>query len=132
MLNRIRTLADQAGKTTVLSTHILPDVRQVCNQVIILAQGTVKLSDTMENVNRPADPGLFVRVLDDAAEFERRLSQTFQVRSVNEHEVFVSGDVEGREAAIWKVASASGHTITSLHASQNSLEEVFMRAVEEG
>ncbi len=37
MLHRIRTLARDAGKAVMISTHILPDVRAICDMVVILA-----------------------------------------------------------------------------------------------
>ena len=39
MLHRIGTLAHQSGKAVLLSTHILPDVRAICDQVVILGAG---------------------------------------------------------------------------------------------
>lgn len=132
MLSRIRTLAEKAGKTTVLSTHILPDVRQVCDQVIILARGEVQLCDSMANVNRPTNPGVFIRLLENVHEFEKHLRSSFEVECIDDHELFVAGEIIGNESLIWKVAQSTGHTITAMSPSQNSLEEVFMRAVEEG
>ena len=131
MLNRIQTLAENAGKVTLLSTHILPDVRQVCDHVVILAGGKVCLDDTMEHVNVPSNPGLFVRGLQKVDGLVSELDKTFQIERVDEHELFVAGDLEGQSSAIWEAAKRSGCTITSMHPSQNSLEEVFMRAIEE-
>lgn len=131
MLNRIRTLAESAGKVTLLSTHILPDVRQVCDHVVILAGGKVCLDDTMENVNVPSNPGMFVRSLQRVDGLISELSNTFQIERVDDYELFVAGDLKGKSPAIWEAAKRSGYTITSMHPSQNSLEEVFMRAIEE-
>lgn len=131
MLNRIQTLADNAGKVTLLSTHILPDVRQVCDHVVILAGGKVCLDNTMEHVNVPSNPGLFLRGLQKVDGLISELDKTFQIERVDEHELFVAGDLEGQSSVIWEAAKRSGCTITSMHPSQNSLEEVFMRAIEE-
>lgn len=38
--------------TIILSTHILPEVEEVCERVIIIAQGQVVLQDQLENLRR--------------------------------------------------------------------------------
>jgi ABC-2 type transport system ATP-binding protein len=40
-LGRIKTLATEFGKTVLLSTHILHDVHQICDDVTVLVNGTV-------------------------------------------------------------------------------------------
>jgi ABC-2 type transport system ATP-binding protein len=75
MLRRIRTLAREHGKSILLSTHILPDVRSVCDQVIMLVGGTVRIIDTLENLSRPAEPTLHVSVYGDASRLVQRLAE---------------------------------------------------------
>ncbi len=38
MLRRIKNLAIQHGKSILLSTHILHDVKEICDHVVILSQ----------------------------------------------------------------------------------------------
>ena len=131
MLNRIRSLAKEAQKVTLLSTHILPDVRQVCDHVVILAGGRICLDDTMENVNQPSNPGVFLRVLQKVDSLLSELGERFNVERIDEHQLFLAGEMNGDESLIWEAAQRAGSTITAMHPSQNSLEQVFMRAVEE-
>jgi ABC-2 type transport system ATP-binding protein len=49
-LNLIRELADQ--HTVLLSTHILPEVEEVCRRVIIINQGTIAQDDQLANLQR--------------------------------------------------------------------------------
>ena len=44
----IRELA--GNRTVILSTHILPEVSQICEKVVILAGGRIALEDRMENL----------------------------------------------------------------------------------
>src|SRR5438046_2320659 len=46
----IRTLG--AERTVVLSTHILPEVSQVCDKVVIINEGRVVLEDQLANLTR--------------------------------------------------------------------------------
>lgn len=44
----IRTLA--ADRTVILSTHILPEVSQLCEKVVIIADGHIAVEDTVTNL----------------------------------------------------------------------------------
>ena len=50
----IRTLVKWLGKnrTVVLSTHILPEVSQVCDKVVIINEGRIVLDDLLTNITR--------------------------------------------------------------------------------
>ena len=45
LLTRIRLLWSQSGKSVLISTHILPDVQAICDEVVILSNGQVRLSE---------------------------------------------------------------------------------------
>ncbi len=62
MLNRIRILAREFNKSVLLCTHILPDVQSVCDRVIILASGTVRVSDTLESLARKPNASIAIAV----------------------------------------------------------------------
>jgi gliding motility-associated transport system ATP-binding protein len=50
----IRTLIRSLGKnrTVVLSTHILPEVQQVCEKVVIISDGRIVVEDLLVNLTR--------------------------------------------------------------------------------
>jgi ABC-2 type transport system ATP-binding protein len=129
MLSRIRTLASKYGKSVILSTHILPDVRQVCDQVVMLVGGTVRIVDTLENLSRPAEPTLHVTVHGDSEAFERRLVE-------HRHNVTVEPDgtlrIEGIDEAtlpqVWAWASETNTSIRRLQPALNSLDKIFFEA----
>lgn len=129
MLNRIKTLVYEQGKRAMVSTHILPDVRQVCDEVIILARGTVTLCATMQEVDRPDQPGLFVKSLASIDALADRLARQYPVDLINEHELFVGSDRDGIEQVIWRMAAESQTLIEAIYPRTNSLEAVFMNAV---
>jgi ABC-type multidrug transport system ATPase subunit len=52
MLHRIRILTRDFRKSVILWTHILPDVQTICDQVVILAAGAVRVSNTLESLCR--------------------------------------------------------------------------------
>jgi ABC-2 type transport system ATP-binding protein len=50
----IRTLIRSLGpkRTVVLSTHILPEVQQVCEKVVIISDGRIVVEDLLANLTR--------------------------------------------------------------------------------
>jgi ABC-2 type transport system ATP-binding protein len=50
VLDIIRTVANARDATVVLSTHLLPEVEQVCSKVVILNQGRVVVSGSVGEV----------------------------------------------------------------------------------
>ena len=62
LLNRIKILAEDSGKSVVISTHILPDVQSICDYALIIAQGRVRLNESLEVLNRPTSPTITVQI----------------------------------------------------------------------
>jgi ABC-2 type transport system ATP-binding protein len=56
MLGRLTTLARDHGKTILVSTHVLPDVQSICDAVIVLAGGRVRLAGTIHELTHPPVP----------------------------------------------------------------------------
>lgn len=52
MLAIVRHIATERGATVVLSTHTLHEVEQVCGRVLIMSEGRVLVSGTVEEVTR--------------------------------------------------------------------------------
>lgn len=132
MLLRIRTLWEKHGKSTIISTHILPDVQAICDNVIILANGEVRLTGELEELNRPSSPALNLRIWGDAHRMAVRLKE----RGATVEEQDDGGlSVSAEDGDIGKLIFATAHEadvgIQSLTPTQNSLEAIFMDAVKE-
>ena len=132
-LNRIKILSTQNQKSVLLSTHILPDVQQICDQVVILAKGELILDKPLIELNQTTSPTVTVRFEGDRDAFVARL------RAANLVTEFLDGAGDLRiesEAAnltslVWNAANEASVTIHSLVPARNSLEEIFMRTVQE-
>jgi ABC-2 type transport system ATP-binding protein len=136
----IKSLA--GDHTIILSTHILPEVSQTCEQVIIINKGKIVATDSVSNLQHRAQSGESVLVevagrngsLDPAA-VQRKLEQ---IAGVNR----VIPKADGQKRAIFEVESAqsqsirgdvaravveSGWDLNELRAASMSLEEVFLQ-----
>ncbi|MDA7880457.1 ABC transporter ATP-binding protein [bacterium] len=130
LLKRIRLLASKMGKSVLISTHILPDVQAICDDVVILSQGKVKLSESLATLTRTAEPSFCIRVLDNLD----RLADALE-----KHDVEVSKNPDGTltvasqspelPETIWSAAYDAQVSIQSLIPARNSLEEVFLSTV---
>ncbi|MEM9587314.1 MAG: ABC transporter ATP-binding protein [Planctomycetota bacterium] len=128
MLRRIRNLSQQQGKSVLLSTHILPDVRSVCDHVIILVDGTVRVTDTLANLSRPVEPTIHVSVVGDASALARRASMDWHVVHQDEelNQLRIEGIKPDQVALIWTMAAETETAIRRLAPAVNSLDQIFM------
>lgn len=130
MLNRIRLLSKDHGKTVVLCTHILPDVQSISDSVVILAHGRVQVADSLAELSRPAEPSLQLRILGSSDEFIKQFHRRgFNVVTEQNGRVLIPGAPEELSQVALQVAKECGVGIRSMTPSRNSLEEIFVNAV---
>ena len=135
LLNRIRLLCDQAGKSVLISTHILPDVQAICDDVLILSNGQVVLSDRLDHLNRTPHPTFTFRTLAASEPIMAALRQRgLEVELTVDQRVRVASESERQQdlaEMIWSAARDTSTTIQSLTPARNSLEEIFLATVRE-
>jgi len=130
LLDRISVLAREKGKSILLSTHILHDVQRVCDWVVILAGGQVRVFDSLENLQRPTQAGLHVSVVSDAETLEQVLrGQGIAVERMGPGELKVAGEGDSVLRKIWSASRESGVLIQRIEPLRNSLEQTFLDAV---
>jgi ABC-2 type transport system ATP-binding protein len=127
--------------TIILSTHILPEVEQTCEQVIIINQGKLVATDSVRNLQNRARgaESVLVEVVGrngnlESATVQRRLEQ---VAGVNRVVVKTSLDnrrsfeVESRKGFIRgdlaRAVVESGWDLNELRPTAMSLEEIFLQ-----
>lgn len=132
LLNRIRLLSEQANKSVLISTHILPDVQAICDDVLILARGKVLLSDSLENLNLTTSPSLSFRVMGDHEPILQHLQQSdLTAHFTFDRRIVVDSESVELPERVWAAARATGTTIQSLTPTRNSLDEIFLATVRE-
>ena len=136
----IRSLA--GDHTIILSTHILPEVEQTCEQVIIINKGKLVATDSVNNLQNRArgTESLLVEVagrnkeLDPAIARERleRVSGVSRVIFKNKRENRSLFEVETRKGStirgdLARAVVEAGWDLNELRSSAVSLEEVFLQ-----
>jgi ABC-2 type transport system ATP-binding protein len=130
MLRLVRALYNSAGVSVVLSTHILRDVEQVCDEVVILGGGKLLVQDTVENLRRPADESVVLTLETEVPAFSALLAERgvrFERGSAGVLRVY--GDAERAAAHALDAARLSGVVVRRLERGRNSLEDIFLTAV---
>lgn len=129
-LDRINTLAREKGKSILLSTHILHDVVQTCDRVVILVGGRIRLDDTLEQLQRPSKEGLHVSVVAGASRLADNLAtRGIDTQVVTDGELLVAGSSEALGRQIWLASVESEVVVQRLDRAKNSLEQAFLDAV---
>jgi ABC-2 type transport system ATP-binding protein len=134
----IKNLAARQEHTIILSTHILPEVEQTCERVIIIAKGKLVAMDTVANLTsrlRGAETVAVEVLAADEAAVQRGLEQVAGVSRVipKEHRDgkfnFIVESLEGRHIrpGLAKAVIDSGWQLNELHAVGLSLEEIFLQ-----
>src|SRR2546425_10329344 len=138
-IHEVRELVKElAGKhTMVLSTHILPEVEQTCNRVIIIDKGRIVAVDTPQNLRTQVQGGerISLEVEGPAAEVAAKLksvSGVAAVKTLNQTDGRTRYEVESelkrqvrREIDRSIVQNRWG--LLELHAASMSLEDIFIK-----
>jgi ABC-2 type transport system ATP-binding protein len=131
----VRELIRDLGgeRTIILSTHILPEVSQLCGRVIILSQGQIAAIDTPEGLtNRlqgaervflqvahwATDIAAQLRAIDGVQDVQDRGDGAFEIQCAREHDL---------RATLAELAVGRGWGLLELRPVGMSLEEIFLK-----
>lgn len=137
----IRHLVQELGheRTILLSSHILPEVSQICQRVLIINKGEIVATDSPSNLTSQLQKTAKIRIEvgDPAPELLSALQTLQGVEKVSEEsnatgkflvETDRSRDVRPEIA---RLVIEKGHNLLELKSVQLSLEDIFMQLVTE-
>lgn len=129
MLRRIKTLHTQYGKSILLSTHILPDVKAICDAVIIMVDGSVRIMDSLERLSQPIHPTQHVVTLGECQALVSRIHENgFKVEIEEDGTLRVSPMKSEQVKLIWQWAAETNTRLRCIVPAMNSLDKIFSEA----
>jgi len=128
--------------TIVLSTHILPEVAQTCQRVVIINKGKVVAVDTPDNLTHQLKGAatLYVQVAADSrGDAQAAIADVHGVRKVvltDQHEAFLGYEIEAEpnrdvRRDVARAMVDGGWGLLELRPTRISLEEVFLQLTTE-
>ena len=132
MLALIRDISTRAGVNALVSSHLLHDVEEICSHVVVLGMGEVRLQGDLAGLRRTEGNAYDVRIRGDAAALDAGVKDIGgEVTSIAEGLLRVTLPAGVRATRLVEIADARKIQLRYLHSARNTLEEVFMRAIEE-
>lgn len=124
----LRRLADE-GRAVLLSSHLLGEVEDIADRVVVLKEGRVLAQASVDQMRRPG--GVVVRVADAARVVALARSRNWQVKATErpgEGEVLIDAGI----AEVQRAFFDEGVLFTEMREARRSLEDWFFRVTEGG
>ena len=124
----IRNLGANSGRTVILSSHLLNEMEQVCDQVAVLRRGKLLYCGPASGMGAPAST--LVRTIDDDRAFTVLTNAGWEIRNRTEDGLDVAA-APGREWEISRDLANAGVYVSQLRPASGSLEAGFMEVTGE-
>ncbi len=144
-ITEIRNLIKELGKThtIILSSHILSEVSQICNKVIIINKGKIVAIDTPEKLENKVtnNNSVYVTIEDPENKIrniKEKIKDIKEIKLIKENEdgskqymIEAEGKVDLRKT-IFNQFAKENITIFELKKIDSTLEDAFMKLIEGG
>lgn len=131
MIGLIREVRDSKATRIILSSHLLKDVEECCDEVLILKNGEVASICNIEAERRTNRQFIELEVEGDSApllELARRRGGECAVAGPGRLKMILPAGVEIRD--LFAVAAGHDLQIRRLSAKRDSLQDIFLKAME--
>jgi ABC-2 type transport system ATP-binding protein len=129
VLELARDLAHNKGMSLLFSSHLLPDVEFVCDDVIVLGGGRLLAEGKIQELKQVHRQSFEVRLKADMGAFSRRLEAAGCSITRRDDVLVVQMSAGQSPRLLWEAAAAEGEQIRYLRPQRSTLEEVFLNAV---
>ena len=142
-ITEIRSLIKELGKkhTVILSSHILSEVSQICERVIIINHGKIVAIDTPENLeNKTEEKNTILVTVEDKNEKMKNLKEEVkeieEIKLVKDNEdgtkqyAVTSADKVDLRKKIFEILPKQDITIFELKKDESTLEDAFIKLID--
>lgn len=132
MLQLVRGIRDTGATRLVVSSHLLRDVEECCDEVLILKDGRIASVCDLESERRSNRKFLFLQVKGDQERFvEGLVALGCEVGMPNRRRLRAVLPAQVEIADLYALAAELSVQIRQLDHKRDSLEDIFLRAMDE-
>ena len=133
MIKMIREIRDSGQANIVLSSHLLRDVEECCEEILILKDGRLVVYCNLEEERKANKKFLMLETRGDLKSFVAGIgSMGCECAMTSDHrlKIILQGGTKIRD--LYKLAAGSQVQIRRLTYKRDSLEDIFLKAMENG
>lgn len=132
MLELIREVRDSGKASIVLSSHLLHDVEECCDEILILKDGHIAANCNLEEERRANKQFVELETRNGTQAFVDavgRLGCEYAEAGFQRLKIVMTNGMEVRD--LYKIAAEQNVQIRRLNYKRDSLEDIFMKAMEQ-
>jgi ABC-2 type transport system ATP-binding protein len=133
MIRLIREIRDSGQANIVLSSHLLRDVEECCEEILILKEGQIAVYCNLEEERKANRKFLVLETRGDQSKFATALGTLgceYAVTTDHRLKLVLQDGVEIRD--LYRLAEEHRVQIRRLSYKRDSLEDIFLKAMENG
>jgi ABC-2 type transport system ATP-binding protein len=133
MIKLIREIRDSGQAHIVLSSHLLLDVEECCDEILILRDGQIAVYCNLEEERKSNRKFLMLETRGDQEKFVQALSKLgceYALSGGNRMKIVLQEGIEVRD--LYRLAEQEQMQIRRLSYKRDSLEDIFLKAMENG
>ena len=133
MIKLIREIRDSGHAQIVLSSHLLLDVEECCDEILILRDGQIAVYCNLEEERKSNRKFLMLETRGDQTKFVKALQGLgceYAVSSANRLKIVLQEGIEVRD--LYRIAEQEDVQLRRLSYKRDSLEDIFLKAMENG
>jgi ABC-2 type transport system ATP-binding protein len=133
MIKLIREIRDSGHAHIVLSSHLLLDVEECCDEILILKDGQIAVYCNLEEERKSNRKFLMLETRGDQAKFVQaieKLGCEYAVSGDHRLKIVLQEGVEVRD--LYRLAQEQQVQLRRLSYKRDSLEDIFLKAMENG
>ena len=133
MLDLVRDVSHGKGVHVLVSSHLLPDIERVCDQVLVVLKGQLKAQGSIRDLKSLAGSPIQLDLREESPAFVRAVEETgarVEVQRFGSLRVVGFGDPHASAPRLMEIARRTGAQIRGLAPAERSLEEAFLQTID--
>jgi ABC-2 type transport system ATP-binding protein len=133
MIRLIREIRDSGQARILISSHLLRDVEECCEEILILKDGRIATYCNLEEERRLNRKFLILETRGDQGAFTKAIGELgceYAVTGDSRVKLVLQQGIEVRD--LYRLAAAHKLQIRRLNFKRDSLEDIFLKAMENG